>query len=832
MSKKAILDEIERMQLFLKRNCNVEEVSGKKLTNIQKMNQVYKKLRSYVSELPEDSIEINGAGEGDFLKRIAVLNEHTELIIAKHMEDEEFSYDDYELKPSFSRLADNLYTSVPSEFAEMRRVNITEPITFEGEYSLDKVCNMNMDVVDDCCWSNPNSFLARHYSESQKNRMASALSTYFTKNAGGTRHGALPFMVFALMEKGYSPEDILADKVKEEDYEDLYNHIIAMKPENSEKQAGNDENLNIGAENEQSSKILKSEQAVEWANEIFVRGAHKAYKELEERVSFNHRQFPAAFLNPATTMLGIMVMIGSTNYMQNDEEALARIHAMEDRLSLPFKGHDFHVTDAYTDNYNTFVSYSPDNYRLFLQCYSQPRLAEFSTVETAKSFIRLMADMQTEYTTHTAYYRACQQENGDIENGEEFIKWFNKNGEDPVFFAFLNDSLKKPSTLTEMHVNPETGRLVVDVDMEKVKADYAKYVKAHKKEAESDYQINKVEGTLNRAIKNDTAAMTITPKGLEEVYELHKQKPALTNEIYSHYKNRLDEIVSSLKGIEEKPGMWNKENYDKIKKIGQDLREFTTNTVEIPKAKFRLLLSDVGQLTESSEDTMEYKGKFEHVVKDVLSKANDIGKKLPKTEKVEDISKEEVADKVHSLYNITTNMDLKKAENPPKLTNTVEAIKSIYGEALEQLKNTCEFDKETGRPTGNTKYFDSMYDSIEAVAKYNPGNSGPSLNELLERARIDVCTYRDKRDSFIKWTTKGRVRLDFSKDMADICIQVSDKYDTLTLKATETRAKNSKALAEKLDLTSELTKSTKAKKSSGKSKNMTMDMDVVPKGKN
>ena len=98
--------------------------------------------------------------------------------------------------------------------------------------------------------------------------------------------------------------------------------------------------------------------------------------------------------------------------------------------------------------------------------------------------------------------------------------------------------------------------------------------------------------------------------------------------------------------------------------------------------------------------------------------------------------------------------------------------------------------------------FNKMYESMNAVRKFsgeNPSKPGEGFNELLENANRDIENYIKNRDSFIKWTHKGRERLKICKDFIETNKILRDQYAELSKELLDEHAVHQRAHSEKAD---------------------------------
>ena len=109
-------------------------------------------------------------------------------------------------------------------------------------------------------------------------------------------------------------------------------------------------------------------------------------------------------------------------------------------------------------------------------------------------------------------------------------------------------------------------------------------------------------------------------------------------------------------------------------------------------------------------------------------------------------------------------------------------MSEVYGNVLDKLKATSALDKE-GNPIGNTDLFNKMYESIKKVAEFKDNKATSmfdGMSSLMREANANIREYIKERDSFIKFTQKGRDRLDITKSNIEKLECISEKYETLS----------------------------------------------------
>lgn len=661
--------------------------------------------------------------------------------------------------------------------------------------------NIVKDFRDLCNFSKNNPILKNFLDSSMDPvdskivSISNNINGYFAEGKAGFREGALPFVYCAFMSlenedksPKYSTKDISEGKVAKEDYDYVYEKIIEL---------GNEK---------------KRKDALEWCDDTFVKGMYRTEKAFDEFVNSGEMK-NGKYFDFDMGLVSSVLTIGNTNYFQ-DKKLNGRIKASEERLikngfDLSYKDGTFDVLQAYNANEGEVYSYSSerkmDLYRDLMSFGKENRLnfqfykflSAASNVDTLSSnvFLNVMDIMMPD-----------NYENSNMDRQDRC-----------AFSLFILDCMENGKGFQDIYYDAEHNEAKSHTTVDDFMKEFKEFERTHQREI-ADFSIGSV-------LEEDKSGFKITEADIERAKTENKK---LTQGLYKVNLDgieRLDCILEKVNELENdidaKKTFPSKENFDKLDRIFKALSNHKKQSYN-NKEKFDFLLKlgneDITFKQVSEEEGKSFfsepenkkrveseKKKFDQLLIKIKNLAKegknkceievaDIKSSVPKEEY--DIPDLKVNEAATMIVFAKGNSQLKKVNKVPELKASTERVCTIYESLLGRLRATSKIEGE--QLTGNTDLFNKMYDSIKEVAEYKDSKATDKLHgitELMRNANANIREYIKERDSFIKFTQKGRDRLDITKGCIDKLELICERYGDLSEELFKDHQKAVKAIA-------------------------------------
>lgn len=626
--------------------------------------------------------------------------------------------------------------------------------------------------------------------------ISNKINGYFAKEMAGFREGAMPFVYCAFMSldkedktQKYTTKDIVEGNVAKEDYDLVYEKINELGiPE-------------------------KRKDALEWCDDTFVKGMFRTEKAFDEFVNSGEMK-NGKYFDYDMGLVTSVLTIGNTNYFQ-DKDLEGRIKASEERLvkngfDLSYKGGTFDILQAYDANEGEICSYSAEKkLELYtdLMSFGKDNRFNFQLYQFLSGASNVDSLSSIVYFNVLGIMSPIDYENPDMDRQDRC-----------AFSLFLLDCMENGKGIQDVYYDAEHNEVKSRTSADDFMKEFKEFERTHQREI-ADFSINSV-------INKDKNAFEITDADIERAKTENLKLTQGLYKVYSEGITRLNKIIESVNVLEDdiavKKTYPSKENFEKLEKISKALNNLNKSRIDyIEKYDFLLKLDDNSDLTfnqvseeegkaffsepENPEKVENQKDDFDRILINIKREANKGLKKceaevaeikLTVPEEVYNLPDLNVKEAASMISDAKSNRQYTKVNKVPKLQASTERVRDIYDSLLGRLKATSK--TEGDKLVGNTDLFTKMYESIKAVAEYQDDKATDSLHgitALMRNANANIREYIKERDSFIKFTQKGRDRLDITKGCIDKLEMIYEKYEDLSGKLDKNHQKAVKAIA-------------------------------------
>lgn len=782
MTRAKLMETLEAQMAAIKKNYGVKNRAPEKMTYAE-----------YLYYLYEDTYnKLDGDETGKLVAECEEMFNSVEsyfnAVSADNMMNEK-------CKPNAYKYV-NLFRGLCHSFNDsdyFRSVTVPNPQRIATKMSIQTDIQLETlgEKIQTLCNHGPeNPVLGKFKSNTGKNPIESirdVISTHFNVNAK-TREGAVPFIYCAFLsleneerKPKYTFDAIIKGEVSQDDYNLIYGKIMNLS--NSETK----------------------EDALRWCDDAFVKGMFRTEKIFDDFVNSEEIK-NGKYVDVNMGVVSSILHIGNTNYFQ-DNNFDSRIKASEERLinngyDLSYKGGTFDVAQAFSANEGEFSSYASEVKTAFLKDVIE--LTD-SNSNLFYRYISLVAASNCDVLDMAPYASLS----GKMELSEETASLMNKQDRF-AFSLFLIDCMKNGKGLQDLYFSPEDDEIKTKSSIDGFIKEFKEFEKTHQEE------IGKF--CIDKVLEKDEKALEITNENINNAKEINEK---LTKYLYvanAAGANRFETIFNNVNELENKimaaQNFRSQGNLEKLDNILKNLKKYHEKTG--PEKYDYLGLSKEGK-EEKREEVLQFTEISEAEGKEFDENSNNkklnerMGKEFDKKiidiknlaslymeeceEKVADfklsVSKEELAniDKeielsvaVSGISELRSNEDYRKVVKAPRLEESSKRVSEVYGNVLDKLKATSALDKE-GNPIGNTDLFNKMYESIKKVAEFKDNRATSmfdGMSSLMREANANIREYIKERDSFIKFSQKGRDRLDITKSNIEKLECISEKYETLS----------------------------------------------------
>lgn len=627
-----------------------------------------------------------------------------------------------------------------------------------------------------------NPYLQGNYTQEQLTDISNTIKEHFSSNAINGREDAMPFVTCALLAKGYSIKDIVGKKVDKSAFDEIYNNVMDINnPE-------------------------KKDKAMEWAYDSFAKGMHKAVSAFESKVDDISFKSADTWMNNSYHLLSSTIFIGSCNYFEYNKNAEFKKELLKasEKEGLMYDNEVFDIEKAYEKVGPMVSKLNGTRITHFLETLTSPQTEPFQVMHEVGAFYNL-TNMAPKSLNDV--YSA----NIDVEKNfvnPEVCDWFSDLDNKPGGKEFIYDCVKKGKFFSSISIN----------SFDESKGSYTFNINAEVKELDAAYnefsknlETNIAKSDLSEAVKNDQKRNSVTFAEVEETKKLSDNYSKASGYLESIASNRFKAIYGLSVDYSGNKNPTQKD-FERLKMINKVAFPIVQESLKRDNVSIRSLATDI------PEDAFVYgdeKGKDEKPLSDMQkmeydSMVHDLmalnmrrnSLDIKDDEKTEEAFKKDfeqfkknykgsekptnvelmdafVNKQKEAITELSQSETYKKVYNTPEVPNTNKVIKDKFKDFMEQLEATSEKD-ENGMLKGNTELFTKMYESVKAVAEYKGNDKampkGEGLDALLGKAKENIDKYVKERDSFIKFTKKGRDRIDIAKNMQKVTDIFTEEY--------------------------------------------------------
>lgn len=542
------------------------------------------------------------------------------------------------------------------------------------------------------------------------------------------------------------------------------------------------------------------EKAIKWIDETFTKGFARLLNDTDKMAEPEKIGDLKFRYDPMNRYLVSIMAVSATSISSEKPEFVNRINEAGQKLNLRYKDKEFDYKQNFLENsiktyiFNTNMENNgigASRVNLDLEVASREFLMHTALVNTELSD----SDFYISQLMSTMQYKVPKRLQTWLEDNKEYNK---DNALD-----YLEESIQNGSFPGNVHVDCETKQITTDVDMDKFVSNFYEWEKKNSKELFSKRLTKSMERDFNNSyLKEDE---------LDSILNDDKERNIHEEKITAYVKEKCATISSKseefLKKVEKNEQPVTKEDLSTVqntlgvlKKISanKSVEDKYLNAAKLEKKGYGFPLTDEktnGELKVSDENQNEnnsYKKTIIKPLKEVIKKANDVSNSFD-SEVSNKLSGGEFLQEVRDYCAVMDKNTTQRLRQSPLVKNSIECIKSEFSSYLDRFANTSKKDKETNELVGNSDYFKEMYEAIGKVCQYNGekiSSRGEGMDELLQNAVQKIGKYVQERDSFFKFTSKGRTRLNLAKELLD---KASFAEDFMSEKSEELRVNHHEA---------------------------------------